>query len=161
MAKLLNVLVEPRSSTAVELGKVLQRIDEASEREFFVEFPRPGFDGQKVAAFGVKDEKQAIEEYQTILVELAPVLLRITNMILRAFDKTVGEDFDEHEDTLAQVFFEIGLCSQGTLADLVEPALALGIAHECRRAEQREEDFEIRELFDCDFEIEREEVAGF
>jgi len=37
----------------------------------------------------------------------------------------------------------------------------LGIAHECRRAEQREEDFEIRELFDCDFEIEREEVAGF
>src|SRR5207253_10493527 len=39
VAKLLDVLVEPRSSTAVELGKVLQRIDETSQREFFVEFP--------------------------------------------------------------------------------------------------------------------------
>src|SRR5207247_9986357 len=117
VAKLLNVLVEPRSSTAVELGKVLQRIDETSEREFFVEFPRPGFDRQKVAAFGVKDEKQAIEENQTVLVELAPVLVRVIYVILRAFDKTVGEDFDEREDTLAQVFLKISLCSQGTLAD--------------------------------------------
>src|SRR6266581_3064198 len=73
VAKLLDVLVEPRSSTAVELGKVLQRIDETSEREIFVEFPRPGFDRQQAAALGVKDEKQAIEENQTVLVELAPV----------------------------------------------------------------------------------------
>src|SRR2546425_7809047 len=101
-------------------------------------------------------KSKAIEENQAILVELSPVLIRVTNVILRAFGKTVGKVFDEREDTLAQVFFKISLCSQGTLADVVEPAFALSIAREGGGTEQGEDNFEVFTRLEREFEVQRE-----
>ena len=145
MAEFTNVFVQPSATVAVEFGKVFQRTDEPRQGEFLVVLTRPGFHGQQLAAFGVENEQQAIEKYQAVFVELASVFVRVANMILRAFGKTVGENFEDGEDAVAQIFFEFGLRAQGALADLVEPAPALSVARECRRTEQGDEKFEVFE----------------
>ena len=140
MAQLADVLVEPRAGTAVVLGEIFQRRDETRERELFVVFARLRLDGQKLPAFGVEDEKQPVEKDEAGVVNARQI--GVGDFVFRALGETVGEDFDDGEDALAQVLFELRLRGERAFADVIESALALRVAHERGGTEEREKKFE-------------------
>src|SRR5438067_1654543 len=103
MAQLADVLVEPRARAAVVFGEIFQWCDEPRQREFLIVSARLWLDGQKRTAFGVENKKQPVEKNQAGIVKLRQV--GVGDLVFRALSETVGEDFDDGEDALAQVFF--------------------------------------------------------
>jgi len=100
-----------------------------------------GADGKQVAALGVEDEEQPIEEDEAGVVERRPIGLG--DGVGRVIAEAVGEVFEDAEDAFAEVKFEGSLAFERFLADVVERAAAIGLALEGDRAEERDEETEI------------------
>src|SRR5713226_3445947 len=141
----------------VVLGEVFERYDESSERKFLVIFARLWFDRQKLSAFRVKDEKQPVEKDQTGIVNAWQI--SVGDFIFRTLGEAVREDLDNRKNSLAQVFFQLGLRGERVFAHVIKPALTLRVTNECRRVEKRYEKFESIQRLDRQLKIDRKKMA--